>query len=271
MLKSIRILLSIAAHFDYEVWQMDVKTAYLNRSLDESIYMVQPDGFIQNGQEHKRIKDNKVIFLILYVDDILLIGNDVGALTSVKYWLAQQFDMKDLEEATYVLGIQILRDRKNKRIALSQASYIDKILVRFAMQNSKKGSLMNALLCTRPDICYAVGIVSRYQSNPGPEHWTAVKHILKYLRRTRDYMLAITLYCDNSGAVANAKESRSHQFDKYLGILHEVTRLELYFRLHQGIHETEIGASVIPRFHMLCRLQEFGSSLSHLTRHKTSS
>ena len=51
------------------------------------------------------------------------------------------------------------------------------------------GSLMYAMLCTRPDIYVAVGIVSRYQSNSGPEHWTAVKHILKYLRRTKDYML----------------------------------------------------------------------------------
>ena len=54
---------------------------------------------------------------------------------------------------------------------------------------SAVGSLMYAMLCTRPDICYAVGIVSRYQSNPGLEHWIAVKHILKYLKRTRDYML----------------------------------------------------------------------------------
>ena len=50
-------------------------------------------------------------------------------------------------------------------------------------------SLMYAMLCTRPDICCAVRIVSRYQSDPGEEHWIAVKHILKYLRRTRDYML----------------------------------------------------------------------------------
>ena len=45
------------------------------------------------------------------------------------------------------------------------------------------------MLCTRPDICYEVGIVSLYQSNPGMGHWIVVKHILKYLRRTRDYML----------------------------------------------------------------------------------
>ena len=50
-------------------------------------------------------------------------------------------------------------------------------------------SLMYAMLCTRPDICYAIGIVSHYQSNPGMGHWIAVKHILKYLRRTRDYIL----------------------------------------------------------------------------------
>ena len=54
---------------------------------------------------------------------------------------------------------------------------------------SAMGSLMYAMLCTRPDICYVVGIVSRYQSNPRPNHWVAVKHILKYLKRTRDYML----------------------------------------------------------------------------------
>ena len=57
------------------------------------------------------------------------------------------------------------------------------------------GSLMYAILCTGPDICFAVGMVSRYQSEPGEEHWIAVKHILKYLRRTMDYML---VYQDES-------------------------------------------------------------------------
>ena len=53
MLKSIRILLSIAAHLDYEIWQMDVKTAFLNGRLEESIYMIQSKGFIAKGQEHR--------------------------------------------------------------------------------------------------------------------------------------------------------------------------------------------------------------------------
>ena len=51
------------------------------------------------------------------------------------------------------------------------------------------GSLMYAMLYTKPDICYAVRVMSRFQSNSGPDHWIAVKHILIYLRRTRDYML----------------------------------------------------------------------------------
>ena len=172
----------------------------------------------------KGSSNTTVAFLVLYVDDILLIGNDVGHLTDIKKWLATQFQMKDLGNAQYVLGIQIVRNRKNKTLAMSQTSYIDKILSRYKMQNSKKGllpyrygihlskeqcpktpqevedmsnipyasavgSLMYAMLCTRPDICYSVGIVSRYQSNPGRDHWTAVKNILKYLRRTKDYML----------------------------------------------------------------------------------
>ena len=57
---------------------------------------------------------------------------------------------------------------------------------------SAVGSLMYAILCTRPDIYYVVGMVSRFQSNPGPNHWTAVKNILKYLRRTRNYMLVFS-------------------------------------------------------------------------------
>ncbi|TYK22242.1 gag/pol protein [Cucumis melo var. makuwa] len=186
MIKSIRILLSIATFYDYEIWQMDVKTTFLNGNLDESIYMIQPERFIQKYQEQKvyfeqnvdepcvyeRIINSTVAFLVLYVDDILLIGNDVGHLADIKKWLATQFQMKDLGNAQYVLGIQIVRNRKNKTQAMSQTSYIDKMLSRYKIQNSKN-----------------VGIVSRYQSNPGYDHWTSVKNILKYLRRTKDYML----------------------------------------------------------------------------------
>ena len=62
MIKSIRILLSIAAHMDYEIWQMDVKTAFLNRNLEETIYMVWQEGFIAKGQEKKVCKLQKFIY-----------------------------------------------------------------------------------------------------------------------------------------------------------------------------------------------------------------
>ena len=64
-------------------------------------------------------------------------------------------------------------------------------MMRQVSYTSAVGSLIYAMICTRPDICYSVGMVSRYQSNPGLKHWQAVKHILKYLRRMRDYMLTI--------------------------------------------------------------------------------
>ena len=59
----------------------------------------------------------------------------------VKVWLSSQFDMKDLGEANFILGIKLWRDRKNKMLGLSQVGYIDKVLERFSMQNSKKGLL----------------------------------------------------------------------------------------------------------------------------------
>ena len=100
-------------------------------------------GFDQNIDEpsvYKRCNGNAIAFLVLYVDNILIIGNDVGMLSSIKIWLPFQFQMKVLGDASYVLGIKLMRDRKNRSLALSQASYIKKILVQFNMQNSKKVS-----------------------------------------------------------------------------------------------------------------------------------
>ena len=62
MLKSIRILLSIAAYYDYEIWQIDVKTTFLNGNLEEEIYMMQPEGFIAKNQEHMVYKLKKSIY-----------------------------------------------------------------------------------------------------------------------------------------------------------------------------------------------------------------
>ena len=79
------------------------------------------------------------MFLVIYVDDILLIGNDVPTLEIIKSWLGKSFSMKDLGEAVYILGIKIYRDRSRRLLRLSQSTYLDKVLKRFNMQDSKKG------------------------------------------------------------------------------------------------------------------------------------
>ena len=94
---------------------------------------------------YKKCSGNVVVFLLLYVDKILLIKNDVGILSSVKVWLSKQFDMNDLGEASHVFGIKLMRDRQKRMLGLSQASYIDEILTRYNMQDSKKGLFLSEL------------------------------------------------------------------------------------------------------------------------------
>jgi hypothetical protein len=100
--------------------------------------------FIKNVEEpcvYKKVNGSAVVFLILYVDDILMIGNDILMMEVVKSLLRKSFSMKDLGEAVYILGIKIYRDRSKRLIGLSQDAYIDKILNRFNMQDYKKGFL----------------------------------------------------------------------------------------------------------------------------------
>ena len=79
-----------------------------------------------------KVNGSRFIFLVLYVDDILLATNDSGLLTETKQMLFNHFDRKDLGE-TFVLGIKIVRDRNNHELQLSQRAYIDRILKRFDM------------------------------------------------------------------------------------------------------------------------------------------
>ena len=110
-----------------------------NIKFDQS---VKSFGFVQSPDEpcvYKKSSSNVVVFLVLYVDDILLIGNDVGTLSSIKVQLSTQFDIKDLGEASHILGIRLLCDHKKRMLGLSHASYIDQILARFSTQDFKKG------------------------------------------------------------------------------------------------------------------------------------
>jgi hypothetical protein len=174
---------------------------------------------------YKRFEENDVfIILLLYVDDMLVIGPNKDRVQELKAQLAREFDMKDLGPANKILGMQIHRDRSKRKIWLSQKNYLKKILRRFNMQDCKPistplpvnfklsssmspsneaermemsrvpyasavGSLMFAMICTRPDIAQAVGAASRYMANPGREHWNTIKRILRYIKGTSDVAL----------------------------------------------------------------------------------
>ena len=86
-----------------------------------------------------KVSGSKYIFLILYVDDILLTANDTDLFVETKQLLFSHFDMKNLEEAFYVLGIQIICDKPSDILRLSQQTYIKRILKRFNMQSCSFG------------------------------------------------------------------------------------------------------------------------------------
>ncbi|GKA22181.1 retrotransposon protein, putative, ty1-copia subclass [Tanacetum coccineum] len=247
IIRAIRILIAIAAFYDYEIWQMDVKITFLNGYLSEEVYMEQPKGFVNlkyrnrvcklkrsiyelkqaSRQWNKRFDDeinkfditqnrdepcvylkasgSNVTFLILYVDDILIMESNIPMLQDVKSYLGICFAMKDLGKVAYILGIKIYRDRSRRLIGLCQSAYIKKTLKRYHMENSKRGSIpmqeklrlsksqgtstpaelkrilnvpyasavgsiMYVVRYTRPDVAFAQNITSRFQQNCKPPY-----------------------------------------------------------------------------------------------------
>eukprot|EP00253_Pinus_taeda_P028006 PITA_28006 len=183
-ISSIRVILGLVSTLNLECEQLDVKTAFLHGELEEEIYMEQPEGFIEKGKEGLVCRLKKSLY---------------GLKQEPQQW-------------------------KNKRLWLSQEKYIKKVLGRFNMKDAKPvgtplathfklstelcpsddkekeemskipyasavGSLMYAMVCTRPDIAYSMGVVSRFLSNLGKQHWQAVKWILRYLKGTSHYCL----------------------------------------------------------------------------------
>ena len=270
---SIRALLALTAHHDWELHQMDVKSAYLNGDLDEEIYMSQPDGYdvpetnlvcklnkslygLKQAartwhlkmddalKEHgftalaadqcvyTRVQDGHVIVIALYVDDLLLASDDLTTLAKLKRALAARFEMEDMGEASFILGIDIRRDRTARTVSIGQAAYVIAVLQRHGMNDCKPavapmsrdaasdlvkspddlvvteattreyqaiiGGVMFAMLCTRPDIAFAVTRLAQYASKPSPAHMVALKHLMRYLRGTIDQRITYT----GSGSVS---------------------------------------------------------------------
>jgi hypothetical protein len=184
-------------------------------------------GFTRCRVEHAvfyKYTGKDALIVAVDVDDMTLAGNSKSVISIFKDQLRRELKIKDLGELKWLLGIEVKRDRTRRTISFSQSSYIDKIIARFGLQDAKPlstpldphhhlsisqspstphqfeamrnvpyreaiGSLMYAALGTRPDIAFAISLLSQFMQNPGHLHWEAVKRVLRYLKGTRDKWL----------------------------------------------------------------------------------
>ncbi|GJY81513.1 retrotransposon protein, putative, ty1-copia subclass [Tanacetum coccineum] len=165
-IRAIRILLAIVVFYDYEIWKMDVKIAFLNGHLSEDIYMQASKSWNKRFDE-----EIKKISFTQNPDEPCVYLKASGS---------------NLGEAAYILGIKIIRDRSKRLSSLSQSAYLEKILKKFRMGNSMK---RYTPMMEKPDYRKSQGAKTPSEQNPGEIQWTAVKTILKYLRNTKDMVL----------------------------------------------------------------------------------
>ena len=167
---------------------------------------------------------DSMLFLAVYVDDIVLAGKSQQTIAKVKADLGKHFRVKDMGELHYFLGVNVKQNFEAGKIWIGQPSYAQNVLEKFGLQNCKLaatpvatgtkllkatedselfdttlyqsavGMLLYLSGWTRPDITFAVSNVARFCSKPTKEHWVAVKHILRYLKGTINYGL---MYSNN--------------------------------------------------------------------------
>ncbi len=210
------------------------KLGFLRCEVDQAV-------FFRRGK-------GKLIIVLVHVDDCTIVANTSSLVTGFKSEIAKHVDITDLGDLHWILGIEVLRIREERRILLSQHSYIDSILRRYGLDDLKPvsipmdpntrltsaqspsstedfarmrnieavGSLMYASLGTHPDITYAVQTVSRFSTNPGIEHWEAVKRIFRYLKGMKDLWLSyggqrreLLGYADADGNMAEDRRAVS--------------------------------------------------------------
>jgi len=168
--------------------------------------------------------EGHICILVVHVDDCVFTGSSAELISDYKSKFNDRYALTDLGPISWLLGIKVTRDRDNRTISLSQTTYIESILERYALTSAKAyatpmvpgvlysrdqspstpqeadrmrnvpyreaiGSLMYASLATRPDITFGVATLSRFLDSPGDVHWAAVKRILRYLSGTKTLAL----------------------------------------------------------------------------------
>ncbi|XP_015161604.1 uncharacterized mitochondrial protein AtMg00810-like [Solanum tuberosum] len=204
------------AQHGWKVHQMDVKSAFLNGILEEEIYVEQPQGLQGAFSEftlYVKHNSSEILFISLYVDDLLITGHSEKLIDEFKQDMMQVFEMSDLGVMTYFLGMEITQGKYD--FLVCQKRYAKEILKKFKMENCKEistpmnqkeklskddgagkgdetyvrsfiGCLMY-LRATRPDILYVVGILSRFMHCPSQVHLQAAKRIVRYIKGSITY------------------------------------------------------------------------------------
>ena len=157
-----------------------------------------------------RCTDKGIILLLLYVDDMIITGDDFNGIQELTDFLNQQFEMKDFKHLSYFLGLKIIHSTDS--LYITQVKYASELLSRVGLTDSKSidtpnelnahltplgGKLLSNpslyrrlvgnlvyLIVTRPNISYAIHQVSQYLSTPRPTHYVAILRILRYLKDT---------------------------------------------------------------------------------------
>ncbi|RVW64698.1 Retrovirus-related Pol polyprotein from transposon RE2 [Vitis vinifera] len=231
-LTTVRIVLSIVVSRGWSLKQLDVNNVFIQGHLSENIYMAQPPGFVDNDNPSYNSyadtslfvfhADGHIMYLLVYVDDLILTGDNDTKVNHFIAILARQFSIKDLGLLTYFLGVEVVPNKHD--LLLSQRRYILDLLTQTKMQDAKTiptpiptsptlmlnsgsslfdpteycqvvGSL-HYLLITRLDIAFAVNKLSQYMHCPTTAYWSFVKRLLRYLVGTVDD--GLQLYKDST-------------------------------------------------------------------------
>nr|ABW74556.1 copia-like pol polyprotein [Boechera divaricarpa] len=182
---SLRIVLALVAHYNLELHQMDVKTAFLNGELEEEVYMDQPEGFVATGNENLVCKLRKSIYGLKQAsrqwyfkfNDIITSYGFVEIIVDRCIYYKVSGRIAPIQKGDKFSEMQCPKNELERK-EMKKVSYASVV-----------GSLNYVQTCTRPDISFAVGMLGRYQSNPGMDHWKAAKKVLRYLQGTKDHML----------------------------------------------------------------------------------